>query len=130
MNSISLFCCDMATKELDTIFSALADPTRRRILEKLKRRNYTVVELSALFDMSLPAVSKHLKILDEAKLLKKEKEGKYTVCSYNPMAFGKAIKWIDKQYQFWSEGFDSLEQLMDQHKQEKYYGTGKDNYSM
>jgi DNA-binding transcriptional ArsR family regulator len=106
----------MATHELDTIFSALADPTRRRILEKLKSRDYTVVELSGLFDMSLPAVSKHLKILDQAKLLKKEKDGKYIVCRYNPKTFGKALKWIDKQYQFWNDGFDSLEKLMDRDK--------------
>lgn len=116
MISICLFCYAMATDELDTIFSALADPTRRRILEKLKGRDYTIVELSGLFAMSLPAVSKHLKILDQAKLLKKEKEGKYTVCRYNPKTFGKAIKWIDKQYRFWNDGFDSLENLMDQHK--------------
>jgi len=116
MNFISLFRSRMATDPLDTIFSALADPTRRRILEKLKSRDYTIMELSALFDMSLPAVSKHLKILDQANLLKKEKEGKYTVCRYNPKTFGKAIKWIDKQYQFWNDGFDSLEKLMDQNK--------------
>jgi DNA-binding transcriptional ArsR family regulator len=101
------------TTELDLVFSALADPTRRKIIEKLKSRSYTIVELSGLFDMSLPAVSKHLKVLDRASLIEKEKEGKFVVCSYNPKPFEKALGWIGKQYNFWNEGFDSLEKLLD-----------------
>lgn len=100
-------------EQLDNIFSALADPTRRRIIEKLKVRDYTVVELSGLFDMSLPAVSKHLNVLDRAKLVEKQKRGKFTVCRYSPRSFDTALKWIDTQYRFWHEGFDSLEQLLD-----------------
>jgi DNA-binding transcriptional ArsR family regulator len=103
----------MPSSRLDTVFSALSDPTRRKIIEKLRVRDYTIGELAGLFDMSLPAVSKHLTILDNANLLKKEKEGKFTVCRFNPQPFRQAIKWIDAQYRFWNDGFDSLEEFLD-----------------
>ena len=107
------------SKHLDNVFSALADPTRRRIIERLRARNYTIVELSKLFDMSLPAVSKHLNILHNTRLLKKHRDGKFIVCEFNPEPFNNALRWIGKQYQFWNEGFDSLEKFLDSDSKSK-----------
>ena len=111
------------SKILNNVFSALADPTRRSIIEKLKSRDYTVVEISKLFDMSLPAVSKHLNVLHNARLLRKKKEGKFIICQFNPEPFNNALKWISKQYEFWSEGFDSLEKFLDSESKSKYDGA-------
>ncbi|MES2701833.1 MAG: metalloregulator ArsR/SmtB family transcription factor [Bacteroidota bacterium] len=105
----------MTTKaaQLDSIFSALADPTRRQMIEQLGKRDHTIAELAGMFDMSLPAVSKHIKVLDNAKLLSRERSGKYVVCHYEPKPMKEALKWLNKQQQFWNEGFDKLEKYLD-----------------
>ncbi len=116
MKKFLLLCTikkEIEINRLDIVFAALADPTRRRIVEELRMSDRTVVELSKLFDMSLPAVSKHLKILNNAGLLDKQKDGKFIVCSYSPKPFKEAMRWIGEQYDFWNEGFDSLEKFLD-----------------
>lgn len=101
------------SKQLSSVFSALADPTRRSIIEKLKAKDCTIGELSKLFKISLPAVSKHLNVLHNARLLDKTKDGKFIICRFNPEPFNIALKWINKQHQFWNEGFDALEKYLD-----------------
>lgn len=86
---------------------------RRSIIEKLRAKDYTIVELSKLFDMSLPAVSKHLNVLHHARLLEKTRDGKFVICLFKPEPFNIALTWISKQYQFWNEGFDGLEKYLD-----------------
>lgn len=100
---------------LDKVFGALADPTRRRIVEVVREREHTVAEIGALFEMSLPAVSRHLKVLDEANLLKRKKNGKFILCRYNPEPCKEAMKWITEQQRFWNESLDALADFLDQH---------------
>ena len=99
--------------KLDKVFGALADATRREILKKVKAEAVSVVELASDFDMSLPAVSKHLKILDNAGLLNRKKKGRFIYCKYHPETMTIAIKWISEQNRFWKESFDSLENFLD-----------------
>ena len=101
-----------SSAKLDKVFGALADPTRREILKKVKDEAVTVVELASDFDMSLPAVSKHLKILDNAGLLKRKKKGRFIYCKYHPETIAVAVKWISEQNRFWKESFDSLENFL------------------
>jgi DNA-binding transcriptional ArsR family regulator len=102
-----------SSAKLDKVFGALADPTRRKILGKVKDDALTVVELASDFEMSLPAVSKHLKILDNAGLLKRKKRGRFIYCKYHPETITVAVKWISGQNRFWKESFDSLENFLD-----------------
>ena len=102
-----------SSAKLDKIFGALADATRREILKKVKAEAVSVVELASDFNMSLPAVSKHLKILDNAGLLNRKKKGRFIYCKYHPETITIAIKWISEQNRFWKESFDSLENFLD-----------------
>lgn len=104
---------------LDKVFSALADPTRRAILEKLKSTDSTLLELAEGFDMSFQAVAKHIKVLDRAGLLYKEKQGRYQICKYRPEPMFDALVWLSRHYDMWNESFQSLEQLLDQEQKEK-----------
>jgi DNA-binding transcriptional ArsR family regulator len=104
---------EIAEAKLDKVFGALSDTTRRQILEKVKDGAVTVMELASDFNMSLPAVSKHLKILDSAGLLKRKKKGRFIYCKYHPATIGVAISWISRQNRFWKESFDSLEHFLD-----------------
>jgi DNA-binding transcriptional ArsR family regulator len=104
----------LPSAKLDKVFGALADATRRKILKKVKAEAISVVELASDFDMSLPAVSKHLKILDNAGLLNRKKKGRFIFCKYHPETITVAIKWISEQNRFWKESFDSLENFLDQ----------------
>jgi len=95
-------------QELDLVFRALADPTRRQMLETLGRDEQTVGELAAPLKMSLPAVSKHLGVLERAGLLNRRKEGKSHHMSFNPEAMGPAAEWLKTQRRFWEGSFDNL----------------------
>jgi len=98
--------------KLDKVFSSLGDSTRREILNRIRLKPLTVLELASGFRITLPAVSKHIKILSEAGLLKKEKSGRYIYCSYNSETLKPAIKWISNQYDLWDKSFDKLEDLI------------------
>lgn len=104
--------------QLDLVFSALSDRTRRKILETVKVKDCTVMELAGMFDMSLPAVSKHLKILDHSGLLQRKKDGRYVKCHFEPEPMRGAIEWISRQHQFWNDGLNALEELLDKENQE------------
>lgn len=103
---------DITSEKLDRVFGALADNTRRSILKKVQTEAVTVVELASDFHISLPAVSKHLKILENAGLLKREKKGRFIHCKYYPQTMEAAVKWISDQHQFWNESFNSLEKFL------------------
>lgn len=100
------------THSLDVTFMALADSTRRAILTKLAEGECTVTELAEPFDMSLPAVSKHLKILENAGLLARTKEGRVIRCSFDVRPLHEAANWIEKYSRFWQKQFDALEQFL------------------
>jgi DNA-binding transcriptional ArsR family regulator len=102
----------MPTDRLDTVFSALADPTRRAILARLRLGEATVTELAEPFDMSLPAVSKHLKVLERAGLITRGREAQWRPCRLEVGPLKEAADWIAQYRQFWDESFDRLEDLL------------------
>lgn len=102
----------MATATADHLsltFSALADPTRRSILERLAKGHATVTELAAPFPVSLPAVSKHLKVLERAGLIARGRSAQWRPCRLEAQPLQDASHWIDRYRQFWEASFDQLD---------------------
>jgi DNA-binding transcriptional ArsR family regulator len=97
---------------LDLVFNALADPTRRRIVERLSRRSLTVGEIAAEFSISQPAISKHVRVLEESGLLQREIVGRVHHCTLSPAAMESALKWIEKQRAYWNAALDRLDALL------------------
>ena len=93
---------------LDATFGALADPTRRAIVERLTRGDAVVGELAEPFDMSLPAISKHLTVLESAGLITRTKEGRQRICRLREEPMQAAMQWIGTYGRFWEEQLDSL----------------------
>jgi DNA-binding transcriptional ArsR family regulator len=96
---------------LDTTFAALADPTRRAILARLTERDFAVGELAEPFDMSLPAVSKHLSVLERAGLVRRERISRIVRCRLQAEPMRDAAKWLDMYQRFWTGRLDALERL-------------------
>jgi DNA-binding transcriptional ArsR family regulator len=101
------------TEDLNRIFQALADPTRRAILREISRRERSVSEVAEPFQMSLAAVSKHLKVLERAQLVRREKRGSFYYLSLNPKALKSATQWLNYYEQFWGDRLESLKQLLE-----------------
>jgi DNA-binding transcriptional ArsR family regulator len=97
---------------LDETFSALADPTRRQILVTLAEGDRSVSELAQPFKISLPAISKHLTVLERAGLITREREGRVRRCHLEREPLSDALEWIAAYGRFWEESFDSLERLL------------------
>lgn len=95
--------------ELDRIFSALADPTRRAILRALTRRPATINEIAKPFPVSLNAVSKHVMVLERAGLLRREIKGREHYCWIEPRPLREADEWLEHYRQFWEQRMDALE---------------------
>ena len=102
----------MTPDKLSTTFAALADPTRRAILGKLSRGEKSVTELAKPFKMSLPAVSKHLKVLERAGLIERGREAQWRPCRLKPQRLKAAADWLDAYRQFWEQTFDRLEDYL------------------
>lgn len=102
------------SKELDSVFAALADPTRRAIVDRLAQGDSTVTELAQPFDMSLPAVSKHLKYLERAGLLVREVDGRVHHCRLRPDPLQQAAMWMNRYRHFWEGQFEALAQYLEQ----------------
>jgi DNA-binding transcriptional ArsR family regulator len=98
----------MPTDELSRTFAALADPTRRAILTRLAAGDATVNELAEPFDISLQAVSKHLKVLEEAGLLSKAREAQRRPCHGEVEGLSPALDWLDAHRQLWEDRLDRL----------------------
>ena len=94
---------------LSTTFSALADPTRRAILARLASGDATVTELAEPFEMSLPAVSKHLKVLQRAGLIARGREAQWRPCRLEAAPLQNAADWIEHYRRFWEESLDRLD---------------------
>ncbi len=94
---------------LDTTFSALADPTRRAILARLADGETTVQDLAEPFAMSLPAISKHLKVLERAGLISRSREAQWRPCRIEPLALKAVDDWLDHYRRFYEESFDRLD---------------------
>jgi DNA-binding transcriptional ArsR family regulator len=100
----------MTHDPLSLTFAALADPTRRAILVRLAEGEATVNELAEPFDISLQAVSKHLKVLEAAGLISRGRDAQFRPCHFEPEPLEFATDWIVKNRQIWTERFDQLEQ--------------------
>ena len=100
----------METDSLSTTFAALADPTRRAILARLATGEATVNELAEPFEITLQAVSKHLKVLERAGLISRGREAQYRPCHLESAPLDSAIGWIEQNRNIWQQRFDQLEQ--------------------
>lgn len=98
-----------ATDNLSRVFGALADPTRRAILARLSRGETGVQEIAKPFKMTLPAISKHLKVLEKAKLIRRGKDKQWRPCTLEAAPMKDASDWIADYRQFWEESFDRLD---------------------
>ena len=102
----------MNDDHLDLIFAALADSTRRAILARLATGEATVNELAEPFDISLPAISKHLKVLERAGLISRSKDAQWRPCRLEPAPLEEARSWIDTYREIWEESFARLDDLL------------------
>jgi DNA-binding transcriptional ArsR family regulator len=99
----------VATDRLSVIFGALADPTRRAILARLADGEATVNELAEPFDMTLPAISKHLKVLERAGLISRGQHAQWRPCRLESDSLREASDWVDRYRQFWESSYDKLD---------------------
>ena len=99
----------MASDRLSTTFAALADPTRRAILARLALGETSVTELAKPFQMSLPAVSKHLKVLERAGLIDRGRDAQWRPCRIEPAALRQVDDWLERYRRLWVERLDRLE---------------------
>lgn len=100
------------TDRLSATFSALADPTRRAILARLALGETSVSDLAKPFDMSLPAVSKHLKVLEHAGLIKRSRDAQWRPCRLEPGALKGVDDWLERYRKLWEERFDRLDDYL------------------
>ena len=116
----------MQTDQLNTTFAALADATRRAILARLASGDASVTELAEPFDMSLPAVSKHLKVLERAGLIARSREAQWRPCRLQPAPLKDVSDWLDRYRLMWEERFDRLDaylrELQSKPKKERNHG--------
>jgi len=119
----------MSFDRLSATFAALADPTRRAILARLALGETTVAELAKPFKMSGPAVSKHLKVLERAGLIKRGREAQWRPCRIAPNALKNVDDWLEDYRRFWDESFDRLDAYLQQlqAKQKKGKRHGRDD---
>lgn len=103
----------MTSDPLSATFKALADPTRRAILARLSAGESSVLDLAAPFAMSLPAVSQHLKVLEQAGLISRGREAQWRPCRLEASALKKATDWLDTYRRFWEGSFDKLDRYLE-----------------
>jgi DNA-binding transcriptional ArsR family regulator len=97
---------------LDSIFGSLADPTRRSILEQVSRQSMSVGQIAKDYDLTFAAVSKHLKVLQTANLVSKQRNGKEQIVSLSPAALKEADDYLKQYHEMWNDRFDRLEQIL------------------
>ncbi len=102
----------MTTQQLNTTFAALSDPTRRAILARLTIGEATVTELAEPFSISLPAISKHLKVLERAGLILRGRDAQRRPCRLRAAPLGDAAEWLGDYRQFWEQSFDRLDEYL------------------
>jgi DNA-binding transcriptional ArsR family regulator len=112
----------MTSDQLDSTFAALADPTRRAILARLADGEATVSELAEPFTVSLPSISRHLKVLERAGLVIRGRTAQYRPCRLKPQPLGEAAQWLERYRLLWEGSFDRL----DEHLREMRKDDGSD----
>ncbi len=113
------------TDAISTTFAALADPTRRAILARLALGETSVTELAEPFEMSLPAVSKHLRVLESAGLISRGREAQWRPCKLEAAPLRQAADWLEFYRRFWEESFDRLEEYLQRVQSEQQTGIHK-----
>lgn len=116
----------ISARQLDLTFAALSDPTRRAILSRLASGEATVTDLAKPFDMTLPAISKHLKVLQRAGLVSQGREAQWRPCRLEAAPLKDAAHWIDHYRCYWEESFDRLDDYLEiVQSREKKHGRRK-----
>ncbi|HET7558248.1 MAG TPA: metalloregulator ArsR/SmtB family transcription factor [Rhodanobacteraceae bacterium] len=110
-------------QKLDLAFAALADPTRRRIVARLTRGHIRVTDLAQPFAMSLNAVSKHVKVLERAGLVRRERQGREHYLSLRAAPLREINTWTAQYERFWTQRLDALDQFLQQQKESDHDGT-------
>lgn len=109
----------MPADQLSNTFSALADPTRRAILADLTTGEKNVSDLAEPFDMSMPAITKHLKVLEKANLIERSRKAQYRPCKLHPEPLKDVDEWISEYRKFWEASFDRLDDYLQQLQSKK-----------
>src|SRR3982750_3061633 len=109
----------MKSDQLDAVFAALADPTRRALLDRLTRGEASVAELAAPFAMSQPAISKHLKVLEHAGLISRGRDAQRRPARLEAKPLAEATEWLERYRRFWEQRYQQLDALLDEMKQAK-----------
>lgn len=115
----------MTSDHLNLTFAALSDPTRRAILARLAKGEATVTQIAEPFAMSLPAITKHLKVLERAGLITRGKEAQWRPCKLEAKPLRNASDWIEQYRAFWEESFDRLEDYLQEIQQKENAGKEK-----
>jgi DNA-binding transcriptional ArsR family regulator len=118
---------ELQTPELDSIFHALGDPTRRRMLRELSSGERTVGQLAEPFAISLAAASKHIKALESAGLIRREVRGRTHLCRIDPGPLASAHEWLSFYERFWTDRLNALEQLLREEDARKSFTPGGDD---
>lgn len=105
--------------QVDVSFSALADPTRRGVLERLGRGDASITDLATTFDMTLTGMKKHVSVLEQAGLVATRKVGRVRTCGLGPRRLEEEAAWIERYRQLWAARFDALDKIIEQLKQEE-----------
>ena len=117
----------MANDQLSITFAALADPTRRAILARLAQGEASVTELAKPFDLSLPGISKHLKVLQRAGLITQSRNAQWRPCRLEGGRFREASEWVGEYRRFWDESFQRLDEVLQDLIKEKESNDKGDN---
>jgi DNA-binding transcriptional ArsR family regulator len=115
----------MSPDRLSRTFSALADPTRREILARLTLGALSVTELAAPHDMSLPAISKHLAVLERSGLVERSRDAQWRPCRLKAQPLKEAVDWLEHYRRFWEESFDRLDEYLKELKAAKKHEPRK-----
>lgn len=116
----------MATDQLSNTFSALADPTRRAILAELTTGEKTVSDLAEPFDMTMPAITKHLKVLEKAELIERSRKAQYRPCRLHPEPLKDIDEWMDQYRRFFEGSFDRLDDYLQEIKTKEDKNNGNE----
>ena len=109
----------MATDRLSATFSAIADPTRRAILARLALGEASVMEVAKPFDMTLPAISKHLKVLERSRLIARGRDAQRRPCRLAAAPLRDVAEWVERYRRFWQESFDRLDEYLSELKKKE-----------
>lgn len=115
----------MLPDQLSLTFAALADPTRRAILSRLAAGEMSVTELAEPFDMSQPAITKHLKVLERAGLISRGRQAQWRPCRLEAKPLAEAADWVDRYREFWEESFNRLDDYLKELQEEEKKNAGR-----